>query len=443
MNDAERRHKDRLKTTPLACFGKWVNARPIYCLADRELRDALARALPGQHFWTPPCDVTELPRITAALGLVHLNPTLKVAGNRLQAMDDGESLRSAFRRSVDQLSNELARNDAPTREQLAVTWDELRETPLFVYQEPFNVDVRDPDLGAGMVRVQMKALLTHGPKELHVWRDALQQRDNCGRAIASLFPSDAQWKIENAWVASWIASNEADDVEPMRFASDEEHVGKLARLAEKIEHDKKGKIKVTAPASRAATTKPRTLKSFQSGVSGVTIHEGAAPATPAHTESKPLASKPPSPSSSTSSATPVHYSTADLEQRGWEVLTHVLNTNDSPELVDFRKRHGVGADGAIDWKTFVELKASGRGPQSSIEMSNSEFERAKERGLDFILALVSGLEEDQRTEVRLILDPANRAAVRPIHGIRLVGLAEAPAVVVRLDDEAESEAVDE
>jgi len=119
------------------------------------------------------------------------------------------------------------------------------------------------------------------------------------------------------------------------------------------------------------------------------------------------------------------------------VLTHVLDTNNASELVDFRKRHGVGADGAVDWKTFVELKASGRAPQSSIEMSNSEFERAKERALDFILALVSGLEEGQRTEVRLILDPANRATVRPIHGIRLVGLAEAPAVVVRFDDESD------
>ena len=42
----------------------------------------------------------------------------------------------------------------------------------------------------------------------------------------------------------------------------------------------------------------------------------------------------------------------------------------------------------MDWKTFVELKATGRGPQSSIEMSNAEYERAKERGMDFILAQI-------------------------------------------------------
>ena len=60
-----------------------------------------------------------------------------------------------------------------------------------------------------------------------------------------------------------------------------------------------------------------------------------------------------------------------------------------------------------------------------------------ERGLDFILALVSGLEEGERTEIRLILDPAHHATVRPIQGVRLVNLADAPAVLVRLNNDQE------
>jgi Domain of unknown function (DUF3883) len=102
--------------------------------------------------------------------------------------------------------------------------------------------------------------------------------------------------------------------------------------------------------------------------------------------------------------------------------------------VDFRKRHSVGADGAIDWKTFVELKARGRSLPPSITMTNAEYERAKERGTDFILALVYGLEEGQRTEARLILDPIRNAVLYPINGIRLAGLSEAPAVLLRFDD---------
>ena len=130
----------------------------------------------------------------------------------------------------------------------------------------------------------------------------------------------------------------------------------------------------------------------------------------------------------------VSSSTADLEQRGWEILLDALKTNDGPQLQDFRRRRGVGADGAIDWKTFVELKASGRSIPNSIEMTNGEYERAKERGEDYILALVYGLEEGERTEVRLIFDPANTLTMKPVNGIRLIGLSEATALVLQFHD---------
>jgi hypothetical protein len=135
---------------------------------------------------------------------------------------------------------------------------------------------------------------------------------------------------------------------------------------------------------------------------------------------------------------PVEFTTADLEQRGWEILRHALNRDDAPELVDFRKRHGVGADGAIDWKKFVELKASARSLPASIEMTNAEYERAKEQGRDYILALVYGLEEGERTEARLIIDPIGNLTVRPVAGIRLVGLAQATAVILNFADASES-----
>ncbi|WP_320275758.1 hypothetical protein [Mesorhizobium captivum] len=79
--------------------------------------------------------------------------------------------------------------------------------------------------------------------------------------------------------------------------------------------------------------------------------------------------------------------------------------------------------------TFHEqLRA--RAPQGSIEISNAEYERAKERGNDFILALVCGLEDGYQDEVRLIFDPAHRATVRPLNGVKLVALTEAPLVLI-------------
>lgn len=444
LSQAERRQKDRLKVMPIVCFTQWIDTRPIYFVGDRELRAELAHVLKDVHFWTPPCDVSDLPRLTAALGLIHVKPNLTVVANRCRAVDSGDNLRPGFKRSVEHLSNELARNDAQTRERLSITWDELRDIPLLVYDEPFEVDVRETNLGTGAIRVRMKALLSRTPLELHVWSEALHQRDHCGRAIASLFPPEAQWRTENAWVASWIASKEAN-VEPMRFASDEEHAGALAELAERIASGNSGKVKVSGRSTANTNAgKPRVLKPFEGGAREATIY-GGTPAKPdMSSASKPLANTPPPPSPPASNGmrpAPVAYTTTELEQRAWEELIHVLNTSHARELIDFRRRRGVGADGVIDWRTFVEIKATGRDPQSSIEMTNAEFERARAAGLDFILALVSGLEEGQRTEVRLILDPAHRATVRPIHGVRLIGLADAPAVVVRSDDSDNSEAL--
>lgn len=431
----------RLRGFPLVCFGRWVSTRPIYYVDDRGLRDQLAHALPNEPFWTPPCDVRDLSMLIKALNLIVLTPTISVSGNLQQPQDLGEGLRSRFQRGVDYLSNELARNDPSMREELGITWDEFRNIPLFIYEEPFSVNVRDSQLRAGRVQIRMEALLSDKPRALYLMRGAIAQRDNGGRAVAALFLPDVRRRIEAEWVAAWISS-EQGPVERMRFASDEEHAAALARLARKMESSSPEKIKVSTPISRTPSAKPRLLKSFQGGITSVAVHAGVPPKPATDMRTKPLAVNQPPPSPGmvdSATLTPPGYTNAEIEQRGWEILIHVLNATDNPELADFRRRHGVGADGAIGWKTFVEMKATGRVPQSTVEMSNSEYARARERDLDFILALVSGLEEGERGEVCLILDPAHRATVRPIQGVRLVNLSDALAVVIYFDNDELSE----
>jgi hypothetical protein len=223
----------------------------------------------------------------------------------------------------------------------------------------------------------------------------------------------------------------------MPLASDEAVARELAEQAARIEVNPARKIEVTPPASRSQkSAPPRRLKEGHGGVLSVEVVKGLPPSPPQ--PRKPLTNSPPPPSKSgpndPGSKGPVEYDTRDLEQRGWEVLADILNNSGDQQIVDFRARHQVGADGAIDWKKFVELKATGRGPQSSVEFPASEFERAKQRGLDFVLALVSGLEEGLNTEVRLIFDPANRVSVTPLGTVRLSGLTDAPSVVIRIAD---------
>ena len=432
---ATRAQRDRLRFLPIGTPNGWARARPIHHIEDRELRDQLASVRPDLRFWTPPCDMHGLPNVVAALGLTSTSPQL-VVPESAAARAQGDGVAPRFQACVDHLSNELARHDPGARDRIGMAWATLRNVPLAVHPSSFEIRLLDERISPVPILVQMQAVLQRDPPLLTISENAFQQRNRCGRVIASLFAPESRHRIEAEWVASWVASGETI-VERMTLASDEEHARALAAQAAATVLAPGAKIKVTPPASRKATTlPPRRLKAAHGGVAKVEIVMGgpqrsASPKMPLATAPPPSAVPPPLSPPTTGVA---EYDTRDLEQRGWEILRDVLRTSTAPEIVDFRKHHHIGADGAIDWKTFVELKATGRGSQGSVELSATEYERAREQGINFMLALVSGLEEGEQTQVRLILDPVNRAAVRAVGSMRLVGLADAPAVVMYLGD---------
>jgi hypothetical protein len=436
LSAAERKHRNRLKVLRVVCDGHWTVERPIYFVEDDELRHALATSSPRSHFWSPPCNIRDLPTLVSMIGVIIVNPTVQVTGDRARALGCGDARREHFDRAVDHLSDELARNDAATRDRISIGWDRLKGLSLFVYEESVPVQVKDALFSAAAIPASLNAVVVQEPLELHVSENGLGDREHGGRAIASFFPADVRRKIGGEWALAWQKSLEQAP-DSIRLASDEEHQEAMEQQAAKISGAPKMKIKVSAPASRKFTAPLRTLKESVGKIAAAVVMEGNPPKPAKAAGGKGLVSTPPASGQSAESepsSAPVAYTNADLEQRGWELLEPALNTSQDERLVDFRRRHGVGADGVINWRTFVEMKATGRGPHSSVEMSNAEYERAKERGMDFILALVSGLEVGQNDEVRLIFDPANRLSVRPINGARLVGLLEAPCVLVRFED---------
>lgn len=436
LDKAERRHKDRLKTLPLFCGDAWHSNRPIFIVEENELRGQLAKSVPHCKFWTPPCDMRELPTLVSLLGVSRCQPALTVIDDRHLAEVRGEGMRKRFVQAVDQLSNELAVNDPSTRQRMSIGWKELREIGLYIYTGPVAVRAYEQSLAAEPIDIELQAVISADhPRELHVWDDSLPKREYGGRAIASLFPAASRRGIEAEWVVAWQESQESANA-AIHLASDEEHEEAMHDRAAKINSLPKKKIDVSQPKGRGPLTKPRSLKEQVGAILGATVIPGNPPKPPLPPEKAKLHNLPPAkkPANSASKAGPTAYTLADLEQRGWELLVQALETSADEALIDFRNRRGVGADGVIDWKTFVEMKATGRAPQSSIEMSNAEFERAKERGNDFILALVSGLEEGYQDEVRLIFDPANRATVRPLNGVKLVALVEAPSILIPFGD---------
>lgn len=440
LSESNRRNKDRLSGLPLACAGQWIESRPIFFVEDAEVRGQLAQTLPGVSFWTPPCEVRDLPDFMTALDVQTLVPRIDVVAESELARDEGDNKRARFQAAVEALSSELARNDPATREKISITWDTLGDVPLFVYPSAFEALASHQALNEGKtVKVFLRAFFADSPRKLHVTEDAIAMPKTGGRAVASLFPWEFRPRVEAQWAASWLESQQ-EIVESMRFAADEEQKEKLLAATQDLASTLDvagGQIMVSAPASSTSSARPRRLKAFQGGVTSATVHVGNPVATNSLINTVPLATQAPAPSGysgGTRDSAPVEFTAAELEQRGWEILTHALNRGDIAELVDFRKRQGVGADGAIDWKQFVELKASARSLPASIEMTNAEYLRAKERGRDYILALVYGLEEGEKTEARLIIDPVGNVSIRPVAGIRLVGLAQATAVILSFGD---------
>jgi hypothetical protein len=436
VTSAEARHRKRLRTLPVACGNDWVLDRPIYFIEDDELRSALAAALRQNRFWTPPCDARDLGKLATAAGITRLKPSLTVKGDKIRASELGEMQRMRFGRAIDHLSDELARNDPLTREKMAVGWDTLKISPLFLYDSMIPIQVDDTQLSPVPVSVRLRAIIGTAPLELHLTEETIGDREYGGRAIGSLFPAEVRRKIGAEWVLAWQKSLDRPP-DSIRLASDEEHIEALEQQAAKIRAAPKVKIKVSVPASRKSVAPPRTLKETVGPVAGVTVKQGSPLPANKAAPSPALVSAAPMPKAMETESMQtavIAYTNADLEHRGWEILEPVLSTSSEPLLVDFRNRHGVGADGAIDWKTFVEMKATGHDPQSSIELSNAEYERAKERGMDFILALVSGLETGHKDQVRLIFDPARHASLRPVNGFRLVGLLDAPCIVINFEE---------
>lgn len=435
----ERRDRDKLRSLPLVCSGGWTTERPVFYVEDPEQREQLASLYPKINFWEPPCDPRDFPTLVPMLGIERLAPVLEITSQSEEALARGEAMRIRFSHAVDHLSSELARSDPKMRDQISISWDKLRSASLFAYENPFNVRASIPALSRVGISLLLRAHLTQEPLVFHIREEDMGDREHGGRMLASLFPRDIQRRIDAEWALAWLKSHDTAAI-AIRLASDEKRREAMEEQAAKIANNPKVRIKVTAPAARKPTQKLRTLKQTVGGVVNVTVQSGSPPQQ-AQARNIGLRSSPPAPSSPTGERTSVAaYSAEDVEFRGWEILSQALQTSSDARLVDFRKRHGVGADGALDWKQFIEMKATARGPQTQVEFTNAEYQRAKERGSDFILALVSGLEEGQKDEVRLIFDPVNCAGVRPSNGVRLVNLLEAPAVIIHFGD---SEADDE
>jgi hypothetical protein len=437
---ADTRKVERLRHVPLACGSEWRARRPVYLVEREDLRKGLRDAEPTHFFWDPPCEPATIPRLVQALGVQLLEPDVKVMPTS-RAAELGEELAPRYSEAVAHLSDQLARSAPAQREMLLVSWDQLRTLKLFVYDDAVPVVVSHAVLPRPTT-LMLHAHVSRKPLELHIALDSLGVRSEGGRAIASFFEKPSSWAFDGEWVWAWneAAGRKAED---LRFRVDEEERRRQTEAeAARISVSSKGKVQLPQRGSSATSSAapvplpPRKLKKALAGIGDVAVVLGKPPKPAGKQRKTPLNSAPAGSWGSTSEPLAnVAYSTQELEDFGWALVRHVLCEADGPELIDFRKRHHVGADGAFDWTRFVELKAHARSMPTSVQMTITEYARALEKGRDYILAITSGAEEGFETRVKLIFDPARAATVAQSESVRLSGLGQASGVDIAIQDE--------
>lgn len=433
--------KDGLRHIPLSCGGYWRAKRPIHLVEQDDLRAGLARALPDWFFWDPPCRPPTIPHLVDALGLTRLAPRVVAKRSQLAAQG-GEDLSHRFHEAVSHLSDQLARTSADMREALTIGWERFRGMPIYVYDDAVPVTVID--IGSMKpVEMTLRVHLSRDPLELHIAEDAIGNRDEGGRAISSLFSDPSKWNFDAEWTLAWQEAGKRD-ADALQFVADEEELRRqLEQEAARITAGTKSKSKVQVKSAAGglkgqtpAPLPPRRLKSGLAGINGVTVVPGNQPKPSSTKRIKPMPIEPAyKPRKNGAPVANTAYNTGELEDFGWAVARYLLEHSDRAPLVDFRNQQRVGADGAIDWDSFVELKAFGRMMSGSVQLTIAEFTRAVERGGKYLLVLVSGLEEGCETRVKIIFDPVRSATVSKSELVRLSGLASAPGIELEVGDE--------
>jgi hypothetical protein len=137
--------------------------------------------------------------------------------------------------------------------------------------------------------------------------------------------------------------------------------------------------------------------------------------------------KPPAPQPKVAGppAGPASWTAEERQVLGIQVLARELKRRYGIALTDVHKQPNVGADAVDQHGRYYELKVHvGERPDSE-SLQPSEFRRATDEEDRFILAVVSGLEEGFKPEIRLIADPLHRLRWEPNVDIVVSGISEA------------------
>lgn len=426
--------RKKLAQLPLLCDGQWVTQRPLFI---SEYPGLCAKGLP---IWTPPCAVDTIKRLVGAMALLPL-PIEPVPRPALWITTD--ELRLRFNAAFKILRADLARDDEASYRAME-PWSKHDQLAIYLHQ-PNDLIVRAVPTGHKAIDISVQAHTNIDEPALHFDNEhAIGRREYGGLAIAQFAKGERSREIALAWASAWATS--ADYVPPttIKLATDELDTNLDALIVEHERQTQRGRRKmpvglINSPSGGAQELRApqiRRLKELPEVFAfSTTVREGYQDTRKGIQPrgSQPLPAEPPKRSPKRNSIpAPVNshcqYDSQQLQKLAW---IYVRAAFDDGILVveDYQAVPGLGADGAIDWTTFIEMKSFAREAPTAVSLTESEFLRAQERENKFYLVVVSGLEEGFDTQIRLYINPLKNLPWSLKGSISLGGLGAGSALI--------------
>ena len=445
----------KLGRLPLWTTQGWKKDRPVFATDDETLVEVLGNNLP---LWKPG---GELEQFRLLLGPLRVEVIEFVNAEIVEAAASFEDREATcvFRAAVQQLQEDLVRNDPSAAQGLRGRWVDLSEFAVWSHPR-LTLSVHLPEsAGGGTRRCPVHVKVDVDDRKVFV-RDpqcSLPRADRGGRALAALFKGERR-RVAQAWRAAWDRAVDGVTAAGLELAQ---------QIAEREREEIGAEIDRELEALRTRTGGKRGTTAGSGGGSGVSnegdrvggsatgqeaavgaklrvlidpesltlVHPrgqlvGGSPrsaGTPPRRGGElvePGGSRPPSPSS----RTPLRgYSDQERETVGFELARKVLSS-DHEDIVDLRTLRGVGADAMDELKRFYELKVSAGGEPNEVTLTSAEWQRAQSSP-DFFLVVVSGVEGvESRPSVRIIARPLDQLEQRVSGAITLSGVRQVKSV---------------
>ena len=445
----------KLAKLPLWTTQGWVKDRPVFATDDESLVVALGKSL---ALWRPGGDLEQFRSLLEPLRVDVIGTTDTTVVEVDEAFEDPNAT-GAFQAAVQQLREDLVRNDPAVAQSLRGRWEDLNE--FAVWSHPtLMLTVHLPETAGGGIRCCPAHVKTDFDGRKVFVRDAqndLPRVDRGGRAVAALFESDGR-RVAQAWRAAWdraedgavavgleLAQQKADreekeigaqierELEALRARTGGRRGSALGRRGGASELDDRDRVGGGGAKSESADKEklrvlvdPEALTVVDpSGkVVGGSRPSGHARPRGAGGLVDPGGAKPRSPRTQA----PLRgYTDQEREDVGFELARKVLSS-DHEEIVDLRAQRGVGADAIDELKRFYELKVSAGREPNDVALTSAEWQRARSSS-DFFLVVVSGVEQaEAKPSVRIIPRPLDQLEQRVSGTVVLSGVQDAKSV---------------